>query len=95
VYLRRPARSLQGNLRGVAVSYKLDSGYRINRFKEIFNTPIIDSVALYHNGYTLFKEVIETGSADRFIGTDTLIEWPDHRMQYDTLMKEWRHIRDL
>jgi len=95
VYLRRPARSLQGNQRGVAVAYRLADGLQINGFREVFNTPIFDSVQLYQNGYTLFQELIETGNADRFIGTDTLIEWPDHRMQYDTLLKEWRYVRDL
>lgn len=95
VYLKRPARSVHGDQRGVAISFRISEDLNVTSFKEIFNTPITDSAGVYHTGAILFRELVEQGQVTRYIGHDTLIEWPDHRMEYDTLKYEWRYVRDL
>lgn len=94
-YIRRPAISLDGNMRGAAGKFRLQRGLEIAGFVEVFVTPILDTPQLYITGYELFMELIEKGHIEKFVGDPDMIEWPDERLQYDTLTREWRYIRDL
>ena len=41
-YIIRPARSAEGNIRGVGGLFKKDADGKIISFKEIFNTPVLE-----------------------------------------------------
>ena len=90
-YLVRPARSTKGNTRGVGGRFKLGESFQLIDFEEIFNTPILPEQELVEVGRTLFVELITTGNIDRYLNNRSLIEWPDDRLMYDRVKKEWRY----
>lgn len=90
-YLIRPARSTKGNTRGVGGKFQLGENFQLIDFEEIFNTPILTEQELVEIGLTLFEEIITTGNIDRFVHNKNLIEWPDDRLKYDRVKKEWRY----
>jgi hypothetical protein len=94
-YLRRPARSIDGNMRGAGGKFRLSSDLQITSFSESFVTPIIDTPALFVSGYELFSALIKQGHVDEYIGNQEMMEWPDHRTHYDTITYEWRYHQDL
>jgi len=91
-YMIRPARSPKGNTRGVGGKFTLNpENYSIEHFEEIFNTPIYDRDELKVIGCDLFQELKETGNIERYIFNSDLIEWPDDRLKYDKVRREWRY----
>jgi len=90
-YLIRPARSTKGNTRGVGGKFQLGENFQLIDFEEIFNTPILLEQDLVEVGRTLFVELITTGNIDRYLNNRSLIEWPDDRLRYDRVRKEWRY----
>lgn len=89
-YLIRPARTVQGDLRGVGGRFRMAQN-KIEDFEEIFNTPVFDREKLIEIGAELFSEMIETGNVDRYLGNPLYIEWPDERLKYHKGLNEWRY----
>lgn len=89
-YLIRPARSPQGNLRGVGGRFMMENE-KIYDFEEIFNTLVFDEETLTTIGSSLFLEMIENGNVDQYFGNSLYIEWPDHRLRYHKGLHEWRY----
>lgn len=90
-YLIRPARSLQGNLRGVGGRFKPGEQGALHEFEEVFNTIVMDRVVLLQRGFELFEHLVQQGHVEPYLGDATYIEWPDDRMQYHFERKEWRY----
>jgi hypothetical protein len=88
-YIIRPARSVQGNLRGVGGSFKLDANGKIISFKEIFNTPAGDLNELRTKGEELFNWMVKTGNVNDYVKNPDFIEWPNPQSYYDTIRHEW------
>jgi hypothetical protein len=88
-YLIRPARSPQGNQRGVGGTFKVDEHGKIYSFREIFNTPVATLPELQQRGEELFKRMIKQGNVDDYLKHPDYIEWPDKITYYDTIQYEW------
>jgi len=91
-YLIRPARSVQGDKRGVGGRFRTNASLEMVEFEEIFNTPIMDEGMLREKGRILFDEMVATGGVDAFLEDRTLIEWPDGRLFYSKEKREWRYV---
>lgn len=90
-YLLRPARSLQGNKRGVLGSFRIDQNGRITSFREWVNTPVGSDEELLEKGKRLFGAFTKAQNIADFLADTSLVEWPDGRLYYDTLRFEWRY----
>lgn len=90
-YLLRPARSLQGNKRGVLGSFRIDQNGRITSFREWVNTPVGTNEELLEKGKRLLTTFIKTQSLEEILSDSSLVEWPDGRLYYDILRFEWRY----
>jgi hypothetical protein len=90
-FIIRPARSLEGNLRGVLGQYRLSADTSMHSFVEILNTRIKSREALQKIGLILFEELLEKGHVEAFINDTTMVEWPDGRLMYDDRLNEWRY----
>lgn len=88
-YLIRPARSAQGNIRGVGGTFKLNEDGKIIWFREVFNTPVAALPQLQERGQELFIRMVKTGNIDDYIKHPDYIEWPNDMTYYDTLRHEW------
>ena len=88
-YLIRPARSAQGNIRGVGGTFRLDETGKIIEFKEVFNTPVAALPDLQKRGDELFRRMVRHGNVDDYLRHPDYIEWPDAMTYYDTLQHEW------
>lgn len=91
-YLVRPARSVEGDLRGVGGRFRTNDKLEILDLEELFNTPIRPRHDLERMGLLLFEEMIASGNVDRYLADRELIEWPDGRLYYDKEKREWRYI---
>ncbi len=90
-YLIRPARSKNGNLRGVGGRFRITHNLALYSFEEIFNTPVLPEEKLVNRGRILFIEMLEKGNIGRFIENNEYVEWPDDRLKYDREKNEWRY----
>ncbi len=90
-YITRPARSTQGNRRGVGGSFTMQEN-KITDFEERFNTPVSDEEHIREIGLVLFKELVSMGHVDEYGHRKEYIEWPDARLKYNKEMFEWRYI---
>ncbi|MCW5900225.1 MAG: hypothetical protein KIT10_13240 [Flavobacteriales bacterium] len=88
-YLIRPARSVEGDKRGVGGRFRTNGQLAMVEFEEIFNTRIMPEPELIDRGLVLFEEMVATGNVDAFLQDKTLIEWPDGRLYYDKEKREW------
>lgn len=94
-YALRPARNHTGKVnRAVGGRFTLNNEGHIIRFEELFNTRILPEVELKETGLELFREMIQTGGIQKFIGNKKLIEWPDSRTVYDVEINEWIYVND-
>lgn len=91
-YLIRPARNLERNFRGVGGRFTVNEDLELVTFEEIFNTTIMDVPSLREKGLILFEEMFIEGNVDRFLSDQNLVEWPDHRLKYNTERREWRYV---
>ncbi len=91
-YLIRPARNLERNFRGVGGRFTTNENLELVTFEEVFNTTIMDKQSLREKGLLLFEEMVETGNVDRYLSDQNLVEWPDHRLHYNTERREWRYV---
>lgn len=89
-YIIRPARSAQGNIRGVGGKFWRDKRNKIISFREEFNTPVATLDELQQRGKELFKRMIRTGNIDDYLKHPDYIEWPNELTYYDTVRYEWR-----
>ncbi len=90
-YIMRPARSLRGNTRGVGGRFRMKKLLTLHDFEELFNTPVLDEQELQMIGKTLFREMLDSGNVDFYMGNKDFIEWPDERLRYDKTRNEWRY----
>lgn len=91
-YLIRPARSLEGDKRGVGGRFTTNEDLELVTFEEIFNTTIMDEDHLRTYGLQLFEEMVTEGNVNRFLPDQNIIEWPDHRLKYNKERREWRYV---
>ena len=88
-YLIRPARSAEGNIRGVGGKFRKDGNGKITSFVELFNTPVAALPVLQQRGSELFSQLIRRGHIDDYLKHPDYVEWPDTITYYDTLQHEW------
>lgn len=88
-YLIRPARSAQGNIRGVGGTFRRDASGKIVNFKETFNTPVAALPDLQTRGEELFRKMVKYGNVNDYLRHPDYIEWPDAMTYYDTIQHEW------
>jgi hypothetical protein len=89
-YIVRPARSIEGNRRGVFGRYKLNND-AISKFEEICNTHVGNDKEIELFGITIFNRFLANESIDSIISDINIIEWPDDRLRYDKTKYEWRY----
>jgi len=89
-YIIRPARSAQGNIRGVGGKFTLDKEGHISSFEEVFNTPVASLAELQKRGSELFVKMIKNGNIDDYLKHPDYVEWPNDMTYYDTVRHEWR-----
>jgi len=90
-YLIRPARSVEGDLRGVGGRFRTNAQLEMVEFEEVFNTPVMARHDLERVGLMLFEEMVTTGNVDRYLKDRSLVEWPDDRLKYNKEKREWRY----
>lgn len=88
-YIIRPARSAQGNIRGVGGTFRIDQNGKIISFRELFNTPVATLPELQQRGKELFNRMIKYGHVNEYLKHPDYIEWPDKITYYDTIQHEW------
>lgn len=88
-FIIRPARSVEGTMRGVGGKFRMDSKNHIVRFEEIFVTPVGDLAELRKKGTELFEHMVRTGNIEHYMLNDAYLEWPNAWSYYDTLRHEW------
>ena len=88
-FIIRPARSANGNIRGVGGTFKLDEQGKIKHFREVYNTPVASLDVLKARGGELFIKMVKRGHIDDYLKNPDYIEWPDKMTYYDTLQYEW------
>jgi len=88
-YLVRPAKSAQGNIRGVGGKFRLNALGEISSFKEIFNTPVASLPELQRRGKELFLKMINDGDLSDYLKHPDYVEWPNEMTYYDTVRHEW------
>lgn len=93
-YMIRPARSLEGNTRGVIGNFRMNTDYSLYDFEEVANTRIKPREELQKIGVTLFRELLENGNIDHYLPDTAMIEWPDDRLKYDKVTNEWRYLEN-
>jgi len=90
-YLVRPARSVEGDKRGVGGRLRTNERLELVEFEEVFNTPVLPEEELRAIGLMLFEEMVATGNVDRHLNDRQLVEWPDDRLKYSQEKREWRY----
>ncbi len=91
-FMLRPARSAKGDVqRGVGGRYKRNARGRIVAFEEVYNTPIMEEAEIREKGRELFREMVQTGSIEKYAADRSYVEWPDDRLKYDQRTFEWRY----
>lgn len=91
-YLSRPARSLDGNRRGVLGTFKRDAAGKITGFREVLNTVIADEERIRQLGEQIMSVFLLNQQFDDLLLNRSIVEWPDSSLKYDTLVFEWRYV---
>jgi hypothetical protein len=91
-YLIRPARSVEGTLRGVGGRFTIQGGTELVEFEEILNTHISTRDKLLEYGVRFMEEALVTGGAESMIADREVTEWPDDRLKYHREKREWRYV---
>lgn len=91
-YLSRPARSPQGNRRGVLGTFRRDENGKIVAFREVLNTTVGDEERIRQLGEKLMSAFLLNQNMDQLLADRSIVEWPDSMLYYDTLMFEWRYV---
>lgn len=88
-YLMRPARSAGDLRRGVAGKYRMDEQYNLLEFEEIYNTPMLEADLVKSRGEELWADLMYFKNVDRYLRNEEYIEFPNSRVKYDKVLKEW------
>ncbi|MCE1202174.1 MAG: hypothetical protein LWX09_08775 [Bacteroidia bacterium] len=91
-YLSRPARSLDGNRRGVLGTFKRDAAGKITGFREVLNTVIADEERIRQLGEQIMSAFLLNQQFDDLLLNRNIVEWPDSLLKYDTAVFEWRYV---
>jgi len=89
-YIIRPARHIDGNRRAIGGTLRLDEDFNITWYEEIFVTHVFDEGLLREMADEFFPKLIENTIGET-IKNDKRVEWPDDRLKYDVVKKEWRY----
>ena len=89
-YIIRPARHPLGNRRAVGGKYTLDEQMNLLFYEEVFVTQVLEEEYLKEIADDLFTAFINN-KFEKYFTNRLIIEWPDDRLKYDTLKKEWRY----
>lgn len=90
-YLSRPARSLDGNRRGVLGTFKRDAAGKITGFREVLNTVIADEERIRQLGEQIMSAYLLNQQFGDLLLNHNIVEWPDSFLKYDTAVFEWRY----
>lgn len=91
-YISRPARSLDGNRRGVLGTFKRDETGKITGFREVLNTVIADEERIRQLGEQVMSAYLLNQQFDELLLNRNIVEWPDGALKYDTAVFEWRYV---
>lgn len=91
-FLSRPARSLDGNRRGVLGTFKRDAAGKITGFREVLNTVIADEERIRQLGEQIMSAFLLNQQFDDLLLNRNIVEWPDSLLKYDTAVFEWRYV---
>lgn len=91
-YVIRPARSVDGDKRGVGGWFLTNEGMDMVEFVEVFNTRIMPEHELWDKGLDLFEHMVANGDVDNHPQHGPWVEWPDERLKYDREKREWRYV---
>lgn len=91
-YLSRPARTLEGNRRGVLGTFRRNEEGKIVDFREVLNTVAGDEERIRQLGRQLMEAFLTKNGFDELLNNRNLIEWPDSSLKYDTTVFEWRYV---
>lgn len=91
-YLIRPARSVEGDKRGVGGWFRAGGTSGMEEFVEVFNTRVMPEYELYAKGLELFEHMVANGDVEGHPMREAWVEWPDERLKYDRERREWRYV---
>lgn len=89
-YMIRPARHPLGNRRAIGGRMQLSEDFRITEYKELFVTQVLEEEKLRQIAPELFSAMINNELEER-LQNRQIIEWPDDRLKFDPIKKEWRY----
>lgn len=89
-YVIRPARHALGNRRAIGGWMKVDEKMNILEYSEVFVTHVMEEDTLKKIAPELFGMLINNNIQD-LNHKHKRIEWPDDRLKYDSVKKEWRY----
>ncbi len=91
-YVIRPARSVDGDKRGVGGWFRTNEVMDMVEFVEVFNTRVLPEQELWDKGLELFEHMLANGDVESHPQRDSWVEWPDERLKYDREKREWRYV---
>jgi len=91
-YVIRPARSVDGDKRGVGGWFRTNETMEMLEFAEVFNTRIMPEHELWDKGLDLFEHMVAHGDVEDHPQRAPWVEWPDERLKYDLDKREWRYV---
>lgn len=91
-YLIRPARSVEGDKRGVGGWFRTNEAMDMVEFVEVFNTRIMPEHELLDKGLDLFEHMVANSDVETHPQRAPWVEWPDERLKYDREKREWRYV---
>ncbi|HEY8935824.1 MAG TPA: hypothetical protein VIM65_11410 [Cyclobacteriaceae bacterium] len=74
--------------RAVGGYFKLGENYALERFREIFVTPILTEQEAKAKGGFLFEKMVK-GQVDEFLKMKSYVQWPNDASLYDTVSYQW------
>jgi hypothetical protein len=89
-YVIRPARHALGSRRAIGGWMKIDEKMNIVDYYEVFVTHVMEEDTLEKIAPELFGMLINNNILD-LNHRHKRIEWPDDRLKYDPVKKEWRY----
>jgi len=91
-YVIRPARSVDGDKRGVGGWFRTNQAMDMVEFVEVFNTRVLPEDELWDKGLQLFEHMVANGDVESHPDRQLWVEWPDDRLKYDREKREWRYL---
>lgn len=91
-YLIRPARSIDGDKRGVGGRFRVNANLELVELLEVFNTRVMPEEQLWAHGLDLFRHMVAHGGTESHPQRTQWVEWPDERLQYHPELRAWRYV---